>query len=115
MCEGIIWRTRNNISFKIPYLFTIASAMVIYVSKLPLGACSIPACSISKRVLTSQQQCLLLFFLRLPVDQATSKIPPLRERCRYTFDTKLLLKAKRPIRYLTTELESRSIWALWIF
>ena len=30
------------------YLFTIASAMVIYVSKLPLGACSIRACSISK-------------------------------------------------------------------
>ena len=29
-------------------LFTIASAMVIYVSKLPLGACSIRACSISK-------------------------------------------------------------------
>ena len=29
-------------------VFTIASAMVIYVSKLPLGACSIRACSISK-------------------------------------------------------------------
>ena len=29
-------------------LFTIASAMVIYVRKLPLGACSIQACSISK-------------------------------------------------------------------
>ena len=29
-------------------LFTITSAMVIYVSKLPLGACSIRACSISK-------------------------------------------------------------------
>ena len=28
--------------------FTIASAMVIYVSKLPLSACSIWACSISK-------------------------------------------------------------------
>ena len=33
------------------------------------------------QVLTPQQQCLLLFSLRLPVDQATSKIPPLRERC----------------------------------
>ena len=29
-------------------LFTSASALVIYVSKLPLGACSIRACSISK-------------------------------------------------------------------
>ena len=28
--------------------FTSASALVIYVSKLPLGACSIRACSISK-------------------------------------------------------------------
>ena len=59
-------------------------------------------------MLTPQQQCILLFFLRLPVDQATSKIPPLRERCSYTLDTGLLLKAKRPIRDLTTELESRS-------
>ena len=59
----------------------IASAMVIYVSKLPLGACSIRACSISKLRKCPQQQCLLLFFLRLPVDPATSKIPPLRERC----------------------------------
>ena len=43
-----------------------------------MGACSIQACSISKAkkgtVLTPQQQCLLLFFLKLPVDQA-SKIP----------------------------------------
>ena len=32
-----------------PYtLFTSASALVIYVSKLPLGACLIRACSISK-------------------------------------------------------------------
>ena len=36
---------------------------------------SIRACSISK-LITPQQQCLLLFFLKLPVDQATSKIPP---------------------------------------
>ena len=46
--------------------------------------------------------------LRLPVDQVTSKIPSLRERCWYTLDTELLLKAKRPIRDLTTERESRS-------
>ena len=31
-----------------PSYFTIASAMVIYDSKLPLGACSIRACSFSK-------------------------------------------------------------------
>ena len=49
-------------------------------------------------VLTPQQQCLLQFFLRLPVDQVTSKIPSLRERCWYTLDTGLLLKVKRPIR-----------------
>ena len=30
------------------HLFTSALALVIYVSKLPLGACSIRACSISK-------------------------------------------------------------------
>ena len=42
-----------------------------------------------------------------PGDQATSKIPPLRERCWYTLDTGLLLKTKRPIRDITTELESR--------
>ena len=79
------------------------------------------------RVLTPQQQCLLLFFLNLPVDQATSKNPPLRERCLYTLDTGLFqkqrprvrdliteldtglhLKTKRSIRDLTTELESRS-------
>ena len=59
-------------------------------------------------VLTPQQQCLLLFFLRLPVDHATSKITPLRERYWYTLDTGLLLKAKMPIRDLTTELESQS-------
>ena len=56
---------------------------------------------------TPQQQFFSLF-LRLPVDQATSEIPPLRERCLYTLDTGLLLKAKMPIRDLTTELESRS-------
>ena len=33
---------------KATILFTSASALVIYVSKLPLGACSIRACSISK-------------------------------------------------------------------
>ena len=57
---------------------------------------------------TPRQQCLLQFFLRLPVDQVTSKIPSLRERCWYTLDTGLLLKAKRPIRDLTTERESLS-------
>ena len=60
------------------------------------------------RVLTPQQQCLLLFFLKFPVDQATSNIPPLRERSWYTLDTWLPLKAKTPIRDLATELESRS-------
>ena len=30
------------------WLFTSASALVLYVSKLPLGVCSIRACSISK-------------------------------------------------------------------
>ena len=60
------------------------------------------------QVFTPQQQCLLQFFLRLPVDQVTSKIPSLRERCLYTLDNGLLLKAKRPIRDLTTEQESRS-------
>ena len=59
-------------------------------------------------MLTPQQQCLLQFFLRLPVDKVTSIIPSLRERCRYTLDTGLLLKAKRPIRDLTTERESKS-------
>ena len=84
-----------------------------------MGACLIWACSISKlrkycprmdRVLTPQQQCLLLFFLKLPVDQATSKIPTLCERCWYTLDTGLLLKAKRPIGDLTTELDTACIW-----
>ena len=55
------------------------------------------------QVLTPQQQCLLQFFLGLPVDQVTSKIPSLRERCWNTLDTGLLLKAKRHIRDLTTE------------
>ena len=60
-------------------------------------------------MLTPQQQCLLQFFLSdSPVDQVTSKIPSLRERCLYTLDTGLLLKAKRLIRDLTTERESRS-------
>ena len=53
------------------FLFNIASPMVI-----SMCACSIRVCSISKlqkywprmdRVLTSQQQCILLFFLKLPV------------------------------------------------
>ena len=61
------------------------------------------------RVFTPKQYLLLLLFLfKLPVDQATSKIPPLRGRCLYTLDTGLLLKAKMPIRDLTSELESRS-------
>ena len=59
-------------------------------------------------MLTPQQQCLLQFFLRPPVDEVTSKIPSLRERCYYTLDTGLLLKAKMPIRDLTTEREARS-------
>ena len=100
MCQYLIWYNST--------WFTSASALVIYVSKLPLGACSIRACSISNHVLTPQQQCLLQFFLRLPVDQVTSKIPSLRERCCYTLDNGLLLKAKRPIRDLTTGRESRS-------
>ena len=87
--------------------FTIASAMVIYASKLPLCTCSIRACFISK--LRKWVRCKLpSSFLKLPVDQAASKFPPLRERCWYTLDTGLLLKAKRPIRDLNTELESRS-------
>ena len=53
------------------------------------------------QVLTPQQQCLLQFFLRLPVDQA-SFVDIL------SLYTGLLLKAKRPIRDLTTERESRS-------
>ena len=59
-------------------------------------------------MLTPQQQCRLLFFLKVPVDRATSKIPTLRGRCSYTLDTGLLLNAKRPTRDLSTELESRS-------
>ena len=71
---------QNKISSE-HHSFTIASAIVIYVYLvISMGACSIRACSISK-LLTPQQQCLLLFILKLPVDQATSKIPPLRERC----------------------------------
>ena len=56
-----------------------------------MGACSIRACSISK-LLTPQQQCILLFFLKLPVNIATSKSPPLREQCWYTLDTGFILK-----------------------
>ena len=90
------------------FFFTIASAMLIYVYLVIfMGVCSIRACSISK-LLTPQQQYLLLFFLKLPVDQATSKIPPLCEQCWYTLDTGLLLKTKRPNIYLATELESKS-------
>ena len=108
-----MWPQGGAIFWPQKALFTIALAMVIYVSKLLSGACSIRACSISKlremdRVLTPQQQCILLFFLKLPVDKATSKIPPLRERCWYALDTRLLPKEKRPIRDLTTELEFRS-------
>ena len=68
-------------------LFTIALAMVIYVSKLPLGACSIQACSISQLrngsgVNSPAAVSFLPFFLKLPVDQATSKIIPLmHEEC----------------------------------
>ena len=77
------------------------------------------------RILTPQQHCLLLFFLKLPVDQATSKFHhcvsdvdilgyqfsskkrPIRD-ITTKLDTGLHLKMKRPIRDLTAELESRS-------
>ena len=95
-------------------LFTIASAMVIYVSKLPwarvwFGPVQLASCGMD-RVLTPQQQCLLLVFLKLPVDQVTSTSPLLSEQCWYrpTLDTELLLKTKRPIRDLSAELASRS-------
>ena len=46
--------------------------------------------------------------LRLPVDQVTSKFHHCVSDVDNTLDTGLLLKAKRPIRDLTTERESQS-------
>ena len=86
-----------------------------------MGAYSIWACLISKlrkywplrdRVLTpqQQQQCLLLFFLKLPVDQAASTIPQLHERCWYTLDTGLLLKTKDQLETLQLSWIPSCIW-----
>ena len=54
--QVMVWDIENNTErerycvnpIRVATYFTSASALVIYVSKLPLGACSIRACSISK-------------------------------------------------------------------
>ena len=58
---------------------TIMSSMVIYVSKLlsarvRFGSVPLASCGMDQ-VLTSQQQCLLLVFLKLPVDQVIQLSP----------------------------------------
>ena len=61
-------------------LFTSATALVIYVSKLPLGACSIRACSISK--LRKWIWCLLpnrsVFYSSFSDSPSTKLLPKFR-------------------------------------
>ena len=90
----------------IEYLFTSASALVMYVSKLPLDACSIRACSISKlrhgSIVNSPAAVCFTVFSQTPCR------PSFFQTSTIALDTGLLLKAKMSIRDLTTELESRS-------
>ena len=89
-----------------PVYFTSASALEIYVSKLPLGACSIRACSISKlRKWIDYNSPAAVY---LTVLSQTPRRPSYFQSSTIALDTGLLLKAKMPIRDLTTELESRS-------
>ena len=89
-----------------PAYFTSASVLEIYVSKLPLGACSIRACSISKlwKWIDYNSPAAVYF----TVLSQTPLRPSYFQSSIIALDTGLLLKAKMPIRDLTTELESRS-------
>ena len=79
---------------------------MIYVSKLPLGACSIRACSLAScgngSIVNSPA---VVYFTVL---SQTHQRPSYFKSSTIALDTRLRLKAKMPIRDLTTELESRS-------
>ena len=71
--------------------------MVIYVSRLQWACDRFGPVAEMDRVLTPKQQCILLFFLKLPVDHVSDVD---------TLDNGLLLKTKMPIRDLTNELDT---------
>ena len=91
---------------KVDIIIFFYSALVIYVSKLPLGACSIRACSLAScgngSIVNSPA---VVYFTVL---SQTHRRPSYFKSSTIALDTRLLLKAKMPIRDLTTELESGS-------
>ena len=83
-----------------PRLFTSASVLVIYVSKLPLGTCSIRACSISKLLKWIDYNTPAAVYFT--VLSQTPGRPSYFQSSTIALDTELLLKAKMPIRDLTS-------------